>query len=59
MEWTEDLSVGVKKIDTQHKELFARINDLVAVIKHSTCKYKISDVVNFLDEYVSLIKYNL
>jgi len=52
MEWTEDLSVGVEKIDSQHRELFIRINDLVAAIKQSTCKYKIGDVVKFLDDYI-------
>jgi hemerythrin-like metal-binding protein len=52
MEWTEDLAVGVEKIDSQHKELFIRINDLVAAIKQSVCKYKIGDVVKFLDDYV-------
>ena len=52
MEWTKDLSVGVDKIDSQHKELFSRINGLVAAIKEHTCKYKIGDVVRFLDEYI-------
>jgi hemerythrin-like metal-binding protein len=52
MEWTEDLSTGSKIIDDQHKELFSRINDLVDAIKAHTCKYKIGDVVKFLDEYI-------
>ena len=52
MEWTEDLSVGVQTIDNQHKELFARINDLVAAVKQHTCKYKIGDVIKFLEEYI-------
>ncbi len=52
MEWTTDLSVGVEKIDDQHKELFDKINDLVLAIKSHTCKYKISDVVKFLEDYV-------
>ncbi len=52
MRWTEDLSVGVETIDNQHKELFTRINDLVDAIKQHTCKYKISDVVKFLDDYI-------
>jgi len=52
MKWTEDLSVNVETIDNQHKELFARINDLVDAIKQHTCKYKISDVVKFLDDYI-------
>jgi hemerythrin len=54
MKWTEDLSTGVKIIDNQHKELFVRINDLVDAIKQHTCKYKISDVVRFLDDYIVL-----
>lgn len=52
MKWTEDMSVGVDKIDEQHRELFVRINDLVAAVKQSTCKYKIGDVVKFLDDYI-------
>jgi hemerythrin len=52
MQWTEDLSTGVEIIDDQHKELFSRINDLVDAIKAHTCKYKIGDVVKFLDEYI-------
>jgi hemerythrin len=52
MKWTEDLSVGVELIDYQHRELIARINDLVNAIRQKTCKYKISDVLQFLDEYI-------
>lgn len=52
MKWTEDLSVGVELIDHQHRELIARINDLVVAIRQKTCKYKISDVLQFLDEYI-------
>lgn len=52
MQWTEDLSVGVDRIDEQHKELFEKINDLVVAIKSHTCKYKIGDVVKFLEDYV-------
>lgn len=52
MQWTEDLSVGVDRIDEQHKELFEKINDLVEAIKSHTCKYKIGDVVKFLEDYV-------
>lgn len=52
MQWTEDLSVGIEKIDEQHRELFEKINDLVAAVKQSVCKYKISDVIKFLEDYV-------
>ena len=52
MQWTEDLAVGVEKIDAQHKELFEKINDLVSAVKQSVCKYKIGDVIRFLEDYV-------
>ena len=52
MKWTEDLSTGIEKIDEQHKELFEKINDLVAAVRQSVCKYKISDVIKFLEDYV-------
>lgn len=52
MQWTSDLSVGIEKIDEQHRELFDKINDLVAAVKRSVCKYKIGDVIKFLEDYV-------
>ena len=52
MEWTEKLSIGVDLIDSQHKELFVKINELVAAIKDHTCKYKITDVIRFLEDYI-------
>ncbi len=51
MQWTEDLAVGIEKIDEQHKELFEKINDLVSAVKQSVCKYKIGDVIRFLEDY--------
>ena len=38
MEWTNNLSVGVSTIDSQHQELFKRINNLVIAIKQHRCK---------------------
>jgi len=51
MEWTKDLAVGIETIDTQHKELFKRINNLVAAIKQHRCKEEIDGTIKFLDEY--------
>ncbi len=53
MEWTEDLAVGVKRIDEQHKELFRRINALVDAIRKSECKYTIDGTIQFLAEYAA------
>ncbi|MDA8433383.1 MAG: bacteriohemerythrin [Nitrospiraceae bacterium] len=51
MEWTEDLAVGVKRIDDQHKELFTRINGLVDAIRTGKCKETIDGTIQFLAEY--------
>ncbi len=51
MEWTEKLSIGVTTIDSQHKELFKRINNLVIAIKQQRCKEEIDSTIKFLDDY--------
>ncbi len=51
MQWNENLSVGFAKIDADHKELFRMIKELVHAINQHTCKYKIGDVVKFLEDY--------
>lgn len=51
MQWTEDLAVGIDAIDTQHKELFRRINNLVLAIKDHRCKTEIDGTIDFLEEY--------
>lgn len=52
MEWTPDLSVGIERIDEQHRELFRRINRLVEAVKKSECKFIIGGVMQFLHDYV-------
>ena len=52
MQWTPDLSVGVEKIDEQHRELFSRIGKLVEAIKSQTCKYEIGPTLKFLEAYI-------
>ncbi len=51
MQWTEDLAVGIGVIDNQHKELFKRINNLVAAIKEHRCKDEIDGTIRFLEDY--------
>jgi len=51
MEWSEKLAVGVATIDSQHKELFKRINNLVLAIKQHRCKSEIDGTLKFLDDY--------
>jgi hemerythrin len=51
MEWTEKLATGISTIDSQHKELFKRINNLVIAIKEHRCKSEIDGTIRFLDDY--------
>ena len=53
MEWNESLSVGFDRIDTEHKELFKMIQELVDAVNRHTCKYKIDDVIRFLEDYAN------
>ncbi len=51
MEWSDKLAVGIDTIDSQHKELFTRINNLVQAIKEHRCKDEIDGVIRFLEDY--------
>ena len=51
MEWTPDLSVGVKAIEDQHKELIRRMNIFFASMEGDDRK-KVLDMLGFLGEYV-------
>jgi hemerythrin len=52
--WTEDLSTGVGGIDTQHKELFVRINNLLDACDQRKGKEEVGRFIRFLEEYVIL-----
>jgi hemerythrin len=52
VKWTKDLSVDVKEIDSQHRELFKRINGLDSAIKKGRAKEEVLRLMDFLDEYV-------
>ncbi|HEX9156243.1 MAG TPA: bacteriohemerythrin [Nitrospira sp.] len=54
MEWSEKLATGISTIDSQHKELFRRINNLVIAIKQQRCKSEIDDTIKFLDDYARI-----
>jgi hemerythrin len=52
VKWTQDLSVDVKEIDAQHKELLRRIDGLDSAMKQGRAKEEILRLIEFLDEYV-------
>lgn len=50
--WTPDLAVGVEEIDKQHKELFNRVNGLLAASSQGKGKEELGQVLKFLESYV-------
>lgn len=52
MEWTQDLSVGVKEIDDQHKELIRRMNSFFDAMKSRNKEQEILKMLDFLAYYV-------
>ncbi len=50
--WDKMWSVGVDKIDKQHRELFCRINLLVYAMRNGKKTDEILKNLNFLEEYV-------
>ncbi len=54
IDWSHDLSVGVEKIDLQHKELFHRINQLLTSILSGNSKKEAGKIIKFLEEYATL-----
>ncbi len=54
MEWTDKLATGIITIDSQHKELFKRINNLAIAIKQHRCNAEIEGTIKFLDDYARI-----
>lgn len=52
--WTEDLTVGILEIDSQHKELFERINVLFEACNQGKGRTEISNTIAFLEDYVDV-----
>ncbi len=50
--WTNDLKVGIRDIDSQHRELFVRINKLRTAMGQGRGKEGINRTLRFLEEYV-------
>ncbi len=52
IQWTEDLATGIDEIDDQHRELFDRINRLLAACNQGKGREEIGITVSFLEDYV-------
>mgnify|MGYP000967713918 CR=1 FL=1 len=51
IEWTPYLSVGIDRIDQQHKALFEKADQLFEAGKNNRAKEFISEMLEFLDSY--------
>lgn len=54
IEWKEDLAIGVMDVDSQHKELFIKVNDLFNACNAGKGKEYIDNVIKYLEDYVVL-----
>ncbi len=52
IQWTERLAVGVPIIDDQHKELFDRVNRLLAAAGDRSAHGELPSLLGFLQDYV-------
>ncbi len=51
IQWREELSVGVPEIDEQHKEMFARINRIIRVMREQGSVEEVVSTVDFMERY--------
>lgn len=52
MDWSDILSVGIHKMDDEHKELFKRINALFTALFDDSREYNIAELVSFINDYI-------
>jgi hemerythrin len=50
--WTPSLATGVAEVDRQHKELFARVNQLSEAMRQGKGRAEIGQTLDFLGQYV-------
>ncbi len=52
MEWNDSLATGVELIDTEHKELIRRINDVIEASRERKGKDVVESTLRFLGEFI-------
>jgi len=52
VKWTPSLAVGVEAIDTQHQELFRRIEVVIEALQTGRDAGEVRGLLTFLEEYV-------
>lgn len=54
VEWNESYAVGIDEVDRQHRELFARFEELMNAIGAGRGKEELLPLAGFLDEYAAV-----
>jgi len=52
IDWSDLLSVGISKMDDEHKELFSRINDLLKALLGQGGNHDLPSLVSRVNEYI-------
>ena len=52
IEWEEGLSLGVEELDSQHRELFSRFNDLITACDTGCGREEALRMIEYLNGYV-------
>lgn len=52
IDWPDNLAVGDERIDSQHRELIDRFNQLLSACRRSEGKQELLRLIEYLDEYV-------
>ncbi len=50
--WNDSLATGIKEVDNQHKEIFRRVDGLLAACKDGKGREKVGETIDFLGGYV-------
>lgn len=51
-QWTEDLSVGVEEIDSQHREFIKNLNKLLDAMTQGRGRDEVGNIIYFLEGYI-------
>ncbi|OPZ93967.1 MAG: Bacteriohemerythrin [Firmicutes bacterium ADurb.Bin419] len=52
IEWRQSYEIGIDKIDSQHKELFRKINNLLEACTTQKGKEEVINTMGFLGDYI-------
>lgn len=52
--WDEKYSVGIRELDTQHKQLFSILNELYEAMQDGSNKTKLAKIINELASYTKI-----